>query len=194
MFAGAKIHFFSIFAKKNYTMKIYTKTGDKGQTSLADGTRVSKSSMLLTAYGTVDELNSYIGVLLSMEADEFLTEVQRQLFCLGGMLATPPEKWEKFWEKFDIAVIVSTLEHKIDEMTQELPPFRGFILPQGNAAIAQAHVCRTVCRRAEREVVALYNEDPRYEQPLHLLNRLSDFFFTLARFYHKKMNVPEILW
>jgi cob(I)alamin adenosyltransferase len=189
-----KYIFFLFLQKKNYTMKIYTKTGDKGQTSLADGTRVSKSSMLLTAYGTVDELNSHIGVLLSMEADEFLTEVQRQLFCLGGMLATPPEKWEKFWEKFDIAVIVSTLEHKIDEMTQELPPFRGFILPQGNAAIAQAHVCRTVCRRAEREVVALYNEDPRYEQPLHLLNRLSDFFFTLARFYHKKMNVPEILW
>lgn len=175
-------------------MKIYTKTGDKGQTSLADGTRVSKSSRLLNAYGTVDELNSHIGLLLSMESDDFLAEVQRQLFCLGGMLATPPEKWEKLWEKFDISAFVSAIEHEIDEMTQELPPFRGFILPQGNAAIAQAHVCRTVCRRAEREVVALYEEDARYEQPLHLLNRLSDFFFTLARFYHKKMNVSEIIW
>ena len=175
-------------------MKIYTKTGDKGQTSLADGTRVSKSSRLLNAYGTVDELNSHIGILLSMEADDFLTEIQRQLFCLGGMLATPPEKWEKFWEKFDIAVFVSTLEKKIDEMTQELPPFRGFILPQGNAAISQAHVCRTVCRRAEREVVTLYEENTVYEMPMKMLNRLSDYFFTLARFYHKKMDTPEIIW
>ena len=189
-----KYIFFLFLQKKNYTMKIYTKTGDKGQTSLADGTRVSKSSRLLNAYGTVDELNSHIGLLLSMESDDFLAEVQRQLFCLGGMLATPPEKWEKFWEKFDISDFVSAIEHEIDEMTQELPPFRGFILPQGNAAISQAHVCRTVCRRAEREVVALYEEDARYEQPLHLLNRLSDFFFTLARFYHKKMNVSEIIW
>ncbi len=175
-------------------MKIYTKTGDKGTTSLVDGTRVSKTDQLLKCYGTVDELNSYIGLLIAMEADDFLTEIQRQLFVLGGMLATPTEKWEKFWKDSDIQAFISKMESKIDEMTLELPPFRGFILPQGNEAIARAHVCRTVCRRAEREVVALYEENPAYEMPMKLLNRLSDFFFTLARFYHKKMNVSETIW
>ncbi len=175
-------------------MKIYTKTGDKGSTSLVDGTRVSKTNHLLTCYGTVDELNSYIGLLLAVEPDEFLTEIQRQLFVLGGMLATPPEKWEKFWKNSDIEAFIQKVEVKIDEMTSEIPPFRGFILPQGNEAIARAHVCRTVCRRAEREVVALYEENPAYETPMKLLNRLSDFFFTLARFYHKKMNINETCW
>ena len=175
-------------------MKIYTKTGDKGSTSLVDGTRVSKTDQLLKCYGTVDELNSYIGLLISLEADDFLTEIQRQLFVLGGMLATPPEKWDKFWKDSALDSFILKVEEKIDEMTAELPPFKGFILPQGNEAIARVHVCRTVCRRAEREVVVLFNENRAYENPMKLLNRLSDFFFTLARFYHKKMNVSETIW
>ena len=175
-------------------MKIYTKTGDKGSTSLVDGTRVSKTDQLLKCYGTVDELNSYIGLLMAVEADEFLTDVQRQLFVIGGMLATPPEKWEKYWKNSDFESFVRKVEGKIDEMTAEIPPFKGFILPQGNEAIARAHICRTVCRRAEREVVTLFEENHAYEMPMKLLNRLSDFFFTLARFYHKKMNIDETCW
>lgn len=175
-------------------MKIYTKTGDKGATSLVDGTRVSKTSQLLKCYGTVDELNAHIGLLISIEADDFLTDIQRQLFVIGGMLATPTEKWEKFWKNSDLDSFILKVEERIDAMTAEIPPFRGFILPQGNEAIARAHLCRTVCRRAEREVVALFEENQAYETPMILLNRLSDFFFTLARFYHKKMNVNETCW
>ena len=172
-------------------MKIYTKTGDKGTTSLVDGTRASKTNQLLNAYGTVDELNSFIGSLIAVEPDEMLTEIQRQLFLLGGMLATPTEKWEKYWKNSDIQAFISKVEEKIDEMTADLPPFRGFILPQGNETIARAHLCRTICRRAEREVAALYEENNIYEMPMKLLNRLSDFFFTLARFCHKKYGVDE---
>ena len=175
-------------------MKIYTKTGDKGVTSLVDGKRISKDDCLLNAYGTVDELNSTIGLLLAVEPDDFLTEIQRQLFVLGGMLATRPESWEKFWKDSDLNAFIQRVEDKIDELTGELPPFRGFILPQGNEAIARAHICRTVCRRAERIVVTLYQENNAYEMPMKLLNRLSDFFFTLARFYHKKMNISETVW
>jgi len=175
-------------------MKIYTKTGDKGTTSLVDGTRVSKTNQLLNSYGTVDELNAHIGLLIASEPDDMLTEIQRQLFVLGGMLATPTEKWEKYWKDSDMQAFISKVEGRIDEMTAELPPFKGFILPQGNETIARAHLCRTVCRRAEREVVALYEENSAYEMPMKLLNRLSDFFFTLARFYHKKMNIDETCW
>lgn len=175
-------------------MKIYTKTGDKGTTSLVGGTRVSKADQLLNAYGTVDEFNAQVGVLIAMDPQEFLTDIQRQLFVVGGMLATPPEKWEKFWKDSDIQGFIDKVEAMIDEMTAELPPFKGFILPQGNAMIAQAHVCRTVCRRAERETVGLFQTNEAYEIPMKLLNRLSDFFFTLARFYHKKMNIDEICW
>ena len=175
-------------------MKIYTKTGDKGSTSLVDGTRVSKAAQLLKCYGTVDELNSLVGLLWAVEPEDFLTEIQRQLFVAGGILATPPEKWEEFWNDSDIGAFMSEIEGKIDEMTEGLPPLRGFILPRGNEAIARAHVCRTVCRRAEREVAALLEVDNRYETPLKLLNRLSDFFFMLARFYHKKSNIDETYW
>lgn len=175
-------------------MKIYTKTGDKGMTSLSDGTRLSKADTLINAYGTVDELNSQIGVLMAVASDDFLTEVQRTLFSVGGMLATPCEKWENFRKKSDISAFTRRVEEKIDELSEQLPPFKGFILPQGNTAIAQAHVCRTVCRRAERAAVPLLDRNPAYEPALKLLNRLSDYFFVLARFYHKKMNVDETIW
>jgi len=175
-------------------MKVYTRTGDKGTTSLSDGSRVSKNDNLLHAYGTVDELNSFIGVVISQNPDEFLTKVQNELFVVGGMLATPVSNWEKYWKLERLAEFTTELEHEIDRMTAELPPMRGFILPQGSRLIADTHVCRTVCRRAERYVVALMEVDETYQKVQVLLNRLSDFFFILARFFHQKENISETLY
>ncbi len=175
-------------------MKVYTRTGDKGTTSLSDGSRVSKNDNLLHAYGTVDELNSFIGVVISQNPDDFLTKVQNELFVVGGMLATPVSNWEKYWKVERLADFTTELEHEIDRMTAELPPMRGFILPQGNRLIADTHVCRTVCRRAERFVVALIDQNEAYQKVQVLLNRLSDFFFILARYFHKKENIPETLY
>jgi cob(I)alamin adenosyltransferase len=175
-------------------MKVYTRTGDKGTTSLSDGSRVSKNDNLLHAYGTVDELNSFIGVVISQNPDEFLTKVQNELFVVGGMLATPVSNWEKYWKLERLAEFTTELEHEIDRMTAELPPMCGFILPQGSRLIADTHVCRTVCRRAERYVVALMEVDETYQKVQVLLNRLSDFFFILARFFHQKENISETLY
>ena len=175
-------------------MKIYTKTGDHGTTSLSDGSRISKNSILLHAYGTVDELNSFIGVVISQNPNEFLTKVQNELFVVGGMLATPVKNWEKYWKVERLDEFTRELEHEIDLLSAELEPMRGFILPQGNRLIADTHVCRTVCRRAERYVVALMEEDEAYQKVQVLLNRLSDFFFILARFFHKKEKIFETLY
>lgn len=175
-------------------MKIYTRTGDKGITSLSDGSRVSKDSVLLHAYGTVDELNSFIGVLISQISDDFLTKVQNELFVVGGMLATPVANWEKYWNVDLLADFTTEVEREIDRMSAELEPMIGFILPQGNRLIADIHVCRTVCRRAERHVVALIELDERYQKVQVLLNRLSDYFFILARFSHKKEKISETLY
>lgn len=175
-------------------MKIYTKTGDKGTTSLVDGTRVSKSDDLLNAYGTVDELNAQIGMLVSMVAIPFLTEIQKELFVVGGVLATPTEKWTDFWKNFDTTAFILKVEGEIDRLSEGLEPLKGFILPQGDAPIAQAHVCRTVCRRAERQVVTLCLKNECYLPLMGLLNRLSDYFFILARFLHKKNNIAENYW
>lgn len=175
-------------------MKIYTKTGDSGKTSLSDGSRVSKSSNLLHAYGTIDELNAFLGLLISEKKEDFLTELQNLLFVIGGMLATPADLWENYYSTDIIDTYVQKLENAIDEMSAELPPFRGFILPQGNTLIAHTHICRTVCRRAEREVVGLMENDNRYQSVQILLNRLSDYFFVLARFYHKNYDIPETIY
>ena len=175
-------------------MKIYTRTGDKGTTSLSDGSRVSKNDILLHAYGTVDELNSFLGVVISQNSDEFLTKVQNELFVVGGMLATPVANWEKYWNVGQLAEFTTELEQEIDHISAELEPMRGFILPQGSRLIADTHVCRTVCRRAERFVVALMETDEAYQKVQVLLNRMSDFFFILARFFHKKENIPETLY
>lgn len=175
-------------------MKIYTKTGDTGRTSLSDGSRVSKNSDLLNAYGTIDELNAFLGLLISEKKEEFLTKLQKLLFVVGGMLATPADYWEKYYDLSVLDDYVHKLEEAIDEMSADLPPFRGFILPQGNTLIAHTHICRTICRRAEREVVGLMENDSRYQAVQILLNRLSDYFFVLARFYHKNYNIPETLY
>ena len=149
---------------------------------------------MLHAYGTVDELNSFIGVVISQNPDEFLTKVQNELFVVGGMLATPVTNWEKYWKVERLAEFTKELEQEIDRMSAELPPMRGFILPQGSRLIADTHVCRTVCRRAERYVVAMMEEDETYQKVQVLLNRLSDFFFILARFFHQKENISETLY
>ena len=175
-------------------MKIYTRTGDNGTTSLSDGSRISKGSVLLHAYGTVDELNSFIGVVISQISDDFLTKVQNELFVVGGMLATPVANWEKYWKVERLSEFTAELEAEIDRLSAELEPMRGFILPQGSRLIADTHVCRTVCHRAERYVVQLMEENEAYKPVQVLLNRLSDFFFILARFFHKKEKVFETLY
>ena len=175
-------------------MKIYTRTGDNGTTSLSDGSRISKGSVLLHAYGTVDELNSFIGAVISQNPNDFLTKVQNELFVVGGMLATPVANWEKYWKVERLAEFTAELEQEIDKLSAELEPMRGFILPQGSRLIADTHICRTVCRRAERYVVQLMEEDEAYKNVQVLLNRLSDFFFILARFFHKKENISETIY
>ncbi|MDR2980490.1 MAG: cob(I)yrinic acid a,c-diamide adenosyltransferase [Bacteroidales bacterium] len=175
-------------------MKIYTKTGDQGKCSLAGGSRIDKSSDLLEAYGTVDELNTAIGLVLAEEDEQTLQVVQHRLFAIGGMLATEVDLWEKYWGNTDLERYTTELEKEIDQLSAQLKPMRGFILPQGNRVIAQTHVVRTVCRRAERRIAKLTNEQPAYLPLLKYINRLSDFLFILARFWHNKTGVPEISW
>lgn len=172
-------------------MKIYTKTGDNGTTSLSDGSRINKDDVLLHAYGTIDELNSFLGLLISEENDPFLTKIQNHLFLIGGMLATPISKWEIYYNDAPVDEFIEQTEAEIDRISNELEPLTTFILPQGNKAIAYAHICRTVCRRAERLVVSLTTKDDHFKTLQKSLNRLSDFFFIFARFLHKKNNIPE---
>ena len=172
-------------------MKIYTKTGDKGETSLLGGTRVSKAHQKIEAYGTVDELNSSIGVLRSFTdlESETLSEVQHVLFNIGSLLATEREV------NFELPSIdssdVERLERSIDQMNEGLEPLRNFILPGGSKAAGFAHMSRTICRRAERRVVVLEQLDP---QIVHFLNRLSDYLFVLSRAILKSEGQSEINW
>ncbi|MBR3551601.1 MAG: cob(I)yrinic acid a,c-diamide adenosyltransferase [Bacteroidales bacterium] len=175
-------------------MKIYTKTGDRGTTSLVDGSRVYKDDNLLDAYGTIDELNAHIGLVIAQKPEDFLTKVQNMLFVTGSLLATPPEKWDTFFKEVELESFTSEIEQEIDRMQAELPPMKGFILPQGSALIAQLHVCRTVCRRAERNIVRLMRQDERYQTVQKMINRLSDYLFILARYSHKKTGIDEIYW
>jgi cob(I)alamin adenosyltransferase len=178
-------------------MKIYTKTGDDGTTSLFSGGRVSKTHLRVEAYGTVDELNSVLGLARALgvqsQTDVWLARVQRQLFNLGADLATPLDAKSDWVVRMD-ADTVQWLEQKIDEMTAELPELKNFILPGGTTGAAQLHVGRTVCRRAERLVVAIQAEEAVGEQVVHYLNRLSDFLFTLARWENLKAGGVEDTW
>lgn len=179
--------------------KIYTKTGDKGGTSLIGGVRVPKSHIRIESYGTVDELNSYIGMVNDMARDatitEWLREVQDRLFTVGSVLATNPEKEVKMKLPDLHDTDVTWLEGLIDKMNEELPEMRSFILPGGNVASSTCHVARCVCRRAERICVAM-QEQQEVIPPIVIqyLNRLSDFLFTLARYISHKNNAPEIPW
>lgn len=177
-------------------MKIYTKKGDSGETSLFGGQRVSKSSLRIEAYGTVDELNSVIGVATSHGVDsrskELLDEIQIQLFVLGSDLATPPSKKLKIDRIGESDIIF--LEQAIDELEEHLEPLKSFILPGGSPAGATLHVGRTVCRRAERLAVECSKEDEISDAAIKYLNRLSDFLFVLARFENKQSGSEETKW
>ncbi len=175
--------------------KIYTKTGDKGMTGLFGGKRVSKDHVRIDAYGTVDELNSFTGLLRDhleqSELREQLKKIQNKLFDLGSYLASPDEK--KGTEGVDQAH-VEWLEKCIDKMEEDLEPLKNFILPGGHPNVSRAHICRTVCRRAERRVVSLAHQDETDDLNVQYLNRLSDYFFTLARFLTHHYEVPEVKW
>lgn len=180
-------------------MKIYTKTGDRGQTSLVGGQRVSKCCERLESYGTVDELNSHIGVLITYCTDErdaaFLTDVQGKLFIVGGYLATDNTSREVRQGNIVTPEMVAEVEHEIDRVQALLPPLRLFILPGGSRASAYAHVCRTVCRRAEREILRLIECGAEVDDNVTAyVNRLSDYFFTLARKLNVDNNVEDVVW
>lgn len=180
-------------------MKIYSKTGDTGETGLFGGKRVSKDDDRVEAYGSVDELNSFLGSLadaLDKTSDLyiFLTkEVQCRLFDLGSHLATDPSgafQLSSGLEETDLFA----LERWIDQMTEDLPPLKNFILPGGHPSVSAAHICRTVCRRAERAVIRLHHHSPVEGIVLQYLNRLSDFFFVLSRHLSKQTGTEEIIW
>lgn len=182
-------------------MKIYTKQGDSGMTSLADGTKLAKSGLRLDTYGTVDELNSHLGVLIALLAREngftadieLLKKTQNGLFNLGSQLACVDKKIAAKLPNISSAQI-EIFEKAIDQMDAQLAPLRNFILPGGHLASAQAHICRTVCRRAERLCVALNESTPLDYPAIQYLNRLSDYFFTLARWINHKLGVPTEEW
>jgi cob(I)alamin adenosyltransferase len=171
--------------------KIYTKTGDAGTTSLVGGSRVHKSDAILDVYGTCDELNAHIGALIAEESLPFLTEIQEKLFTMGGVLATPTDKYEQYWKEVSWDSFLSKIEKEIDAMAEMLPPLQSFLLPQGSRAIAQAHICRTICRKLERKICHFCTQNSHFLELLQIVNRLADYFFILARFLHKKSNIDE---
>lgn len=175
-------------------MKIYTRTGDHGETSLFGGTRVAKNDARIEAYGTVDELSSHAGVArasaVPAEVDRMLGQVQRDLFEIGAHLASPGTSR---FPGVDVRRI-EELEEAIDAMEGELAPLTSFILPAGSLAAAQLHVTRTVCRRAERLVVALHDETPATISTISYLNRLSDYLFVAARFANLRAGVADVPW
>ena len=171
-------------------MKIYTRTGDRGETSLFGGARVPKNDPRIDAYGTIDELNSQLGVALAIEADDQLLAVQRDLFEIGAHLASPGTSRFAGIEPSRI----EELERGIDAMEAELAPLRSFILPGGTLAAAQLHVARTICRRAERLVVALHDDDRATQSSIAYLNRLSDYLFVAARYANRNAGVEDVPW
>lgn len=177
-------------------MKIYTKTGDTGKTSLFGGKRVDKNNIRIEAYGTVDELNSFIAQLLSaMESngqEELLLEVQKRLFTIGAILASDPDKELPTPDVRDSDI--QLLEQAMDAMEASLEPLRTFILPGGSAANSAAHICRTVTRRAERRVITLSQEAAVPAIVVRYLNRLSDYFFMLSRYIAYKEGHGEVPW
>jgi len=180
-------------------MKIYTKTGDKGETGLFGGERVSKNSPRINAYGTVDELNSFIGFTITEVKDEKLkkdlNEIQNKLFTVGTDLATPDtEKNKKLKINRTPPEYAAEMENLIDTYTEKLEELRNFILPGGSKGAALLHICRTICRRAEREVVALNDKAKIGKNIIIFLNRLSDLFFVLSRYENKISNIPDIIW
>lgn len=176
--------------------KIYTKTGDAGETALFGGRRLPKSHLRIEAYGTVDELNSYLGLLRDCTEEDdlrqLLKDIQDRLFSLGASLATDPAKnsTPSGLLPFDVEI----LEKQIDAMEAGLPPLKNFILPGGHTTVSFCHIARCVCRRAERLVVALNLAEPVDPILIKYLNRLSDYLFVLARYFSKKLGADEVIW
>jgi cob(I)alamin adenosyltransferase len=180
-------------------LKIYTKTGDKGNTSLIGGTKVPKSHIRIESYGTVDELNSYLGLVSDYLTHEhtkiILKEIQDRLFTIGSSLACDPDR-EPMLKLPDLKQEdVLLLEQEIDTMNEQLPPMKNFILPGGHVAVSTIHIARCVCRRAERICVAMQEEELFVDAlVIKYLNRLSDYLFVLARYIGLLLQVPEIAW
>ncbi|MEP6583346.1 MAG: cob(I)yrinic acid a,c-diamide adenosyltransferase [Ginsengibacter sp.] len=181
------------------SQKIYTKTGDAGVTSLIGGTKVLKSDLRIEAYGTIDELNSFIGFVSDHcslpHSKHVLKEIQDRLFTIGSSLACDPNKEVKLHIPDLHESDVVLLENEMDEMNKELPEMKHFILPGGHPSVSAAHIARCVCRRAERSCIRLKSHDAAV-QPLIIkyLNRLSDYLFVLGRFFSYSLNVAEVIW
>jgi len=185
-------------------MKIYTKTGDNGTTALFGGTRVPKDHIRIESYGTVDELNSHIGLIRDQAMDlhykTILMEIQDRLFTVGAILATPPEKEVKKNGELrlqNLGIIetdIALLENEMDTMDEALPPMTHFVLPGGHTTVSYCHVARCVCRRAERLAVHLDHNEPIDGMAIKYLNRLSDYLFVLARKLSHDLKVEEVKW
>lgn len=185
-------------------MKIYTKTGDKGTTALFGGSRVPKHHIRIESYGTVDELNSHIGLIRSQDMNphyiEVLITIQNRLFTLGSILATDPKKaiLRSGQERLNIPKIsskdIEALESEMDQMNAEMPEITHFVLPGGHPTVSYCHIARTVCRRAERLASALNDMEPFLPEALMYLNRLSDYLFVLARKLTYDLDAEEIQW
>lgn len=177
---------------------VYTKTGDKGTTALVGGTRVAKTHVRLEAYGTVDELNAQLGLLVTYLADEkdkeVVLHIQDKLFTIGSHLATDQEKVELREASIITPEHVAALEREIDAADETLPPLRAFVIPGGSRGAAVCHVCRTVCRRAERRILALSEEYNIAPEVLSYVNRLSDYLFVLSRKINIAEATDEIFW
>ncbi|WP_308706274.1 cob(I)yrinic acid a,c-diamide adenosyltransferase [Marinoscillum sp. MHG1-6] len=180
------------------SIKIYTKTGDKGQTSLLGGKKVAKSSIRIESYGNIDELNSFIGLLKDQPEVEAKIKqqfywIQEHLFSIGSILAS-----ENGFSGFELPQIGEThikqLEVWIDKYTTELPELKNFILPGGHQVVSLCHVCRTVCRRAERSITQLHSEEPVDEHIIPFINRLSDYFFVMSRKMSQILQIAEVPW
>lgn len=175
----------------NRLSKIYTRTGDAGTTGLGDGTRVAKDSLRIAAMGDVDELNSIIGLMLtepmSPKIQDCLTRIQHDLFDIGGEICMPGHAMIKTER-------VTALETQLDAWNDTLTPLKEFILPGGSRAAAYCHLARTVCRRAERQMTTLNNQEKMTEVSLKYINRLSDLLFVLCRILNKEAGLPDVLW
>ena len=185
-------------------MKVYTKTGDTGTTALFGGTRVPKHHIRIESYGTVDELNSHIGLIRDQDMSDLyknvLIEIQDRLFTVGAILATPPEKetlnngQPRLQNLGIIESDIEFLENEIDTMEEALPPMTHFVLPGGHTTVSYCHIARCVCRRAERLAVHLNDIEPTDERVIKYLNRLSDYLFVLARKLSHDLNADEVQW
>ncbi len=179
-------------------MKIYTKTGDKATTALFTGKRVPKHHIRIESYGTVDELNSFLGLIRDQNFDshykEMLAKIQNKLFTVGAILATEPSKDNRLKIPRIQEEDITLLEQEMDQMNTQLPEMTHFILPGGHTTVSYCHVARTVCRRAERMISYLHEEEPVPEGVLKYMNRLSDYIFVLARKLSKDLEAEEVKW